>query len=167
MADTVSRTERSEIMRRIKSRNTSLEVKVRSALHRSGLRFRLGYRLPRKPDIVFVRARVAVFLDSCFWHGCPKHLRVPKSNRGYWVSKIRRNVDRDAGTKVIYSRLGWKLLRFWEHDLTRNPDRCVARIKRVLEVRTNRSTATSRTADRIPADSISRRARVSRAEGTR
>jgi DNA mismatch endonuclease (patch repair protein) len=81
MPDTFSKNERSEIMRKVKGKNTKPELAVRSALHKRGLRYRLNRPLPGKPDIVFVKARVVVFLDSCFWHGCPRHLRMPKSNQ--------------------------------------------------------------------------------------
>lgn len=132
MADTFSRQERSEIMRRVRSRDTFLELRVRSALHRKGLRFRISYPLPGKPDIVFVRARVIVFLDSCFWHGCPLHVRLPKSRTEYWYRKIQRNMERDAQVSARYAHTGWKVLRFWEHDLARNFDRCVQNIARAV-----------------------------------
>jgi DNA mismatch endonuclease (patch repair protein) len=122
-------------MRRVRSRDTSLERRVRSALHRRGLRFRLSYPLFGKPDVVFVRARVAVFLDSCFWHGCPLHVRLPKSRTEYWYPKIQRNAERDAQTNAAYARSGWKALRFWEHDLTDNFDRCIKRIAQTVRRR--------------------------------
>jgi DNA mismatch endonuclease, patch repair protein len=90
MPDQFTPNERSEIMRRVKSKDTSLEKKVRSVLHKRGLRYRLYYDLPGKPDIVFVRARVVIFIDSCFWHGCPQHCRMPNSNQEYWEKKIQK-----------------------------------------------------------------------------
>lgn len=135
MPDTFSPEERSEIMRRVKSRDTSLERRVRSALHRRGLRFRLYCSLPGNPDIVFVRAHVVVFIDSCFWHGCPRHLRMPKSNKRYWNRKIARNAERDARTSATYKQSDWKLLRFWEHELKDNFDRCVKKIERTVRTR--------------------------------
>ena len=77
--------------------------------------------LRRTADLVFRRARVAVFLDGCFWHGCPKHGRKPGSNRGYWLRKLRRNKARDAAVSRQLSRTGWRVIRLWEHQLA-NPD---------------------------------------------
>ncbi len=133
--DTFTPEQRSEIMRRVKGKNTKPELRVRSALHRRGLRYRLNYSLPGKPDIVFVKPRVAVFIDSCFWHGCPQHLRMPKSNKEYWDSKISRNVARDAEVNAEYADSGWKQLRFWEHELKEDFDLCVDRIERTVRHR--------------------------------
>lgn len=129
MPDTFSTQERSEIMRRVKGKNTSLEMKVRSALHRRGLRYRLNYPLPGKPDIVFVRARLAIFVDSCFWHGCPQHLRMPKSNQDYWSGKIHRNVERDVKTNELYEEIDWHIIRIWEHELKEDFDACICKLE--------------------------------------
>lgn len=135
MPDIVSRKKRSDIMSRVRSRNTKPELRVRSALHKRGLRYRLKYPLPGKPDIVFVKAQVAVFLDSCFWHGCPQHLRMPKSNKEYWVAKIRRNIERDAEVNAEYARSDWKLIRLWEHELKEDFDSCIERIENEVRAR--------------------------------
>ncbi len=135
MPDTFSPEERSEIMRRVKSRDTSLERRVRSALHKRGLRFRLCYPLLGNPDIVFVRARIVVFIDSCFWHGCPQPVRMPKSNQRCWNSKITRNIERDTRTSITYKRSGWRLFRVWEHELKDGFDRCVKKIERAVRNR--------------------------------
>lgn len=100
---------------------TRPEVALRSELHRRGLRFRkdllvaVGGRKVR-PDVVFTQVRVAVFVDGCFWHGCPEHHVVPRSNRDYWVPKLRRNVERDRATDECLSGAGWLVLRVWEHE---------------------------------------------------
>ncbi len=129
MPDTFSPQERSEIMRRVKGKNTSLEMKVRSALHRRGLRYRLNYPLPGKPDLVFVKARLAIFIDSCFWHGCPQHLRMPHSNEQYWHAKIQRNIERDVRINKLYEDMDWRILRVWEHELKQDFDGCVTKIE--------------------------------------
>jgi DNA mismatch endonuclease, patch repair protein len=129
MPDTLSPEKRSDTMRRVKGRDTSLEMKVRRALHRKGLRYRLAYPLPGRPDIVFVRARVAIFLDSCFWHGCPQHLRMPHSNEEYWHAKIARNVQRDKRTNATYEDSEWRLIRLWEHELKENFEFCMDAIE--------------------------------------
>lgn len=99
--------------------NTTPELAVRRLLHRSGLRYRvdfapLGDR--RKADIVFTRQRIAIFIDGCFWHGCPQHATHPKSNVEYWLPKLRRNIERDRETDGRLRDAGWVVLRFWEHE---------------------------------------------------
>lgn len=102
--------------------DTKPEVALRSELHRRGLRFRKDHpirvegRRPIRPDVVFTRARVAVFVDGCFWHGCPEHQVVPKSNPGYWIPKLRRNTERDCEADAALEADGWTVLRFWEHE---------------------------------------------------
>jgi DNA mismatch endonuclease, patch repair protein len=109
-----------KVMRGNKSRNTLPELAVRSALHRRGLRYRVAARpvaaLPRSADLVFPRARVAVFVDGCFWHGCPTHYVPSKSNVAYWDSKIARNKERDAETDARLAEAGWLSLRIWAHE---------------------------------------------------
>lgn len=104
-----------------RSRDTKPELLVRRELHRLGLRYRVAIAplpsLRRRADIVFTRARVAVFIDGCFWHGCPEHGRSNfNQNAEYWTAKIAANVARDAETTEQLRRAGWVVLRFWEHD---------------------------------------------------
>jgi DNA mismatch endonuclease (patch repair protein) len=92
---------------------------LRSAVHAMGLRYRL-FRRPvgavrRSADLVFIRSRVAVFLDGCFWHGCPAHFVLPRTNTAYWEAKIAGNMRRDADTDRILSEAGWEVVRVWEH----------------------------------------------------
>jgi DNA mismatch endonuclease (patch repair protein) len=100
---------------------TRPEVRLRSALHRYGLRFRKDYALRVddgrviKPDIVFTRARLAVFVDGCFWHACPQHGTTPRSNTDYWGPKLARNVARDRTNELRLQAEGWSVLRVWEH----------------------------------------------------
>jgi DNA mismatch endonuclease (patch repair protein) len=132
MPDTFTPEERSHIMRAVKGKDTALEVKVRSALWRLGLRFRKNVSsLPGKPDIVFSRKRSVVFIDSCFWHGCSLHLRRPASNQDYWEAKIDRNRRRDAEMDATYARMGWTAIRIWEHELKEDFEKCLARIVEV------------------------------------
>lgn len=102
-----------------RSKDTRPELAVRSLLHARGLRYRKHYRpvpqLRRTADIVFTRWRVAVFIDGCFWHACPEHFIAPKSNSGYWVSKMEGNQRRDRETDTTLEEAGWTVLRFWEH----------------------------------------------------
>ncbi|MYS34595.1 T/G mismatch-specific endonuclease [Streptomyces sp. KhCrAH-43] len=107
-------------MSRQASRDTAPEVAVRKLLHASGYRYRLNERVPhmsrRTIDIAFTRAKVAVFLDGCFWHGCPEHATQPKSNAEWWRQKLDRNMARDAETTEHLMAEGWTVLRFWEHQ---------------------------------------------------
>lgn len=136
MADDRTSSQRSETMRRVKGRDTSCEVRLRRALHRRGLRYSLRRALPGKPDIVFVRARVAVFVDGCFWHGCPRHCRMPSSNTDYWEAKIERNTARDQRVAKALRSQGWRVIRVWEHDVKSRLDRCADRIERAVLART-------------------------------
>jgi len=101
-------------------RDTVPEVALRSLLHRRGLRFRVDRAplpgLRRRADIVFTKSRVAVFVDGCFWHGCPHHGTWPKANAEFWRSKIETNQRRDADTDRRLWEAGWTVVRFWEHD---------------------------------------------------
>lgn len=108
-------------MRAIKRTDTKPEIELRRLLHRQGLRFRKDYRLDLpggrvRPDVVFTRARVAVFLDSCFWHACPEHGRRPTRNEWYWAPKLARTVDRDRQAVAVLEDAGWQVIRIWEHE---------------------------------------------------
>ncbi len=119
MGDPFSPSERSAIMARVQSTGSAPEMKVRRAIHREGFRFRLHHpHLPGKPDLVFPRYRLAVFVHGCFWHwhGC-KRSRMPEANRDYWTRKIDRNVARDERNREALQRLGWDVVIIWECEL--------------------------------------------------
>ncbi|GHS84887.1 hypothetical protein AGMMS50218_01000 [Actinomycetota bacterium] len=104
-----------------RSRDTKPELEIRRALHARGLRYRVDVApepgLRRRADIVFPRARVAVFIDGCFWHGCPDHGRSEfNRNADYWPAKIAANVARDSDTNARLEQAGWHVLRYWEHE---------------------------------------------------
>ncbi|MFD0469815.1 very short patch repair endonuclease [Nonomuraea thailandensis] len=107
-------------MSRQRSRNTQVEVLLRQELHRAGLRFRVHRRpvpgLRREADVVFGPARVAVFVDGCYWHGCPEHATWPKTNADFWREKINRNRERDRDTDQKLIDVGWLPIRVWEHE---------------------------------------------------
>jgi DNA mismatch endonuclease (patch repair protein) len=122
-------------MRANRRRDTKPERQLRSLLHRAGLRFRVDLpiaiddRRPLRPDIVFTRAKLAVFVDGCFWHGCAAHGRRPGIRNGnYWNSKIARNAERDREQNEALARAGWIVLRFWEHE---QPEIAAREIERV------------------------------------
>lgn len=106
-------------MRANHGRDTRSELRLRRALHARGLRFRVQYPVPgstrRTIDIAFTRARLAVFVDGCFWHGCPLHYTVSKTNPAFWAEKLRSNRARDAATNQLLLDAGWEVQRFWEH----------------------------------------------------
>ncbi len=110
-------------MQAIRRRDTTPERQVRALLHRLGLRFRVDYPIrlerlrPIRPDIVFTRQVVAVFIDGCFWHGCPEHGTRPEiRNSHYWTPKIAGNVERDRQHTAALQAAGWTVVRFWEHE---------------------------------------------------
>jgi DNA mismatch endonuclease, patch repair protein len=109
-------------MRGNRSRDTTPERALRSALHALGMRFRVDARpvatIPRRADVVLRGDRVAVFLDGCFWHGCPDHFLPPATNADYWIAKIAGNRARDASTTALLEAAGWVVVRAWEHEPT-------------------------------------------------
>lgn len=130
-------------MRRVRGANTQPEIKLRSALHRLGFRFRLSTgRLPGRPDFVFVRQRVAVFVDGDFWHGRQWQNRGFDSlesqlagirNSEYWIDKIERNIARDRASNRRLRAAGWTVVRIWESELKKTPERCIGRVVSKLE----------------------------------
>lgn len=121
-------------MARIKGRNTAPELALRRAVWALGLRYRLQYRIGRtRPDMVFIGARLAVFVDGCFWHCCPQHSTMPKNNKDFWEQKLRRNRERDIKNSQWLAMEGWKVLRLWEHEVETSPIECAMRIATMLE----------------------------------
>jgi DNA mismatch endonuclease (patch repair protein) len=118
-----------------RSRDTVPELRIRTALHAAGLRYRVAVRpvaaLRVAADIVFRGPRVAVFVDGCFWHGCPTHSSTPRTNVAYWVAKIAANRERDARASRLLGDLGWTVIRVWEHE---DPPLAAARIRDAVEV---------------------------------
>ncbi|GIG91118.1 very short patch repair endonuclease [Plantactinospora endophytica] len=106
-------------MRRMPRERTGPELRLRRELHRRGMRFRVNRKdLPGRPDITFSRARLAVFVDGCFWHMCPSHSTMPKNNAEWWRAKLERNVERDREKDELLVSQGWHVLHVWEHDDT-------------------------------------------------
>jgi DNA mismatch endonuclease (patch repair protein) len=116
MVDRISKEKRSKIMAAIRSENTQPEVMLRKALWAEGLRFRTHYSKERI-DIAFPSKKLAIFVDGCFWHGCPIHSHLPKTHESYWHPKLKKNVERDHAKNKRLEVEGWKVLHFWEHEL--------------------------------------------------
>ncbi len=116
--DTVSKKQRSEIMRRVRSKETKMEIAFRKVLWQKGFRYRKNLaNYFGKPDVILKKYKTVIFLDSCFWHGCKKHCRMPSSNKKYWIDKIERNKKRDKKVNKHYRKIGWNIIRIWEHKL--------------------------------------------------
>lgn len=123
-------------MSRMPREDTGPEMAIRRILHASGLRYRVNYSaLPGSPDIALTRAQIAVFIDGCFWHGCPKHGTLPKNNRDWWRQKLARNEERDAEKDAELRSRGWLPLHVWEHE---DPEEAAEEIIRLWRRRTGR-----------------------------
>lgn len=126
---------RSENMRRIKSQDTSIEIKLRMALWQKGYRYQKNCKTVfGKPDICFKGKKLAIFCDSEFWHG--KYLLdqkyIPATNQSYWIPKIERNIERDKKVNIILAEQGWTVLRFWQKDIEKNIEMCIEKIENVI-----------------------------------
>lgn len=132
MVDVLTPEQRSKNMSRIRGSDTGPEVRLRRALWQEGLRYRLKSKLPGKPDLVFPSSRVTVFVDGCFWHGCPEHAVKPETNTGFWVEKIDKNKARDVEVTEQLESAGWTVIRVWEHEVNGTVEASVERIRGVV-----------------------------------
>jgi DNA mismatch endonuclease (patch repair protein) len=125
-------------------KDTKPELDLRRLLHARGMRYRVVYPVPGRPrrsiDVAFTRAKVAVFVDGCFWHACPDHRTQPRANSEWWTAKLARNVARDRETDEHLTALGWTVLRFWEHE---NMGNAAEAVERVLRGESSASTVNS------------------------
>lgn len=136
MTDVHTRRQRSYNMSMIKGRNTKPELIIRKLLSLNGIRgYRINYKLAGKPDIVFTKYKLAVFIDGCFWHKCPQCFRQPDNNKEFWEKKIEGNVKRDNNVDNQLKKEGWKVLRFWEHLLRKDNISVYKRIYKELKSR--------------------------------
>ena len=114
-------------MFKIRSKETKLELKFKDLI--KGFRFRYQPKVIGKPDFASKKLKIVIFIDSCFWHKCPKHFRRPNSNKTYWKPKIERNVERAKEVDKQLRKEEWKVIRFWEHEIMKNPKKCVDKVK--------------------------------------
>jgi DNA mismatch endonuclease (patch repair protein) len=127
---------RSEIMKRVKQKDTAAELALRSALHSFGLRYRLHRRIEGVVvDVVFPTAKVAVLVDGCFWHSCPLHATFPKSNQSYWLPKLAENKERDNRQSEKLRTAGWIVIRLWEHECLPTTPKIARRIAQAVSRR--------------------------------
>lgn len=127
--------DRSENMRRIKSKDTSIEIKLRKALWNKGFRYRKNCKdIVGKPDICFKKKKIAIFCDSEFWHG--KYLLenkyIPKTHTQYWIKKIKKNIERDLKVNAELKNQSWTVLRFWQKDIEKNLEECIIKIEQSI-----------------------------------
>lgn len=120
-------------MAKVRQTGTDVELALRREMYRIGLRYRVGYEVLKKPrrvaDMAFPSRRIAVFVDGCFWHGCPEHATWPKRNAEFWQQKIEANRQRDADTNARLQAVGWTALRFWSHE---SPAQAAATVARAV-----------------------------------
>jgi DNA mismatch endonuclease, patch repair protein len=129
MGDVLSLTQRKYNMSRIKGKNTGPEIKLRKLLFSNGIRgYRIHFDLPGKPDIVFTKKKIVIFIDGCFWHKCPIDFQEPETRKEFWMNKIQSNVERDKKVNEILIKDGWTVIRIWEHEIKKGPEEVVKKI---------------------------------------
>ena len=130
--DKISKNNRSLVMQNIRSKDTKFERAVVIALRKLKKSFRQHANLTGKPDIISRKRKVVVFLDSCFWHGCRWHCRIPKSRRDYWVPKIQQNKNRAKIVNRVLKKEGWRVVRIWEHQFQNDFDKSIRKLAKLL-----------------------------------
>jgi len=145
MADVVDKHTRSKLMSGIRGRgNAATELRLAGLLRTHGIAgWRRRQRVLGHPDFTFRTARLVIFVDGCFWHGCPRHYVAPKSNRTFWMRKRRTNRARDCAVVRDLQRLGWTIIRIWECELREMPRASVAKILRAIEASPRKSVTVS------------------------
>ncbi len=120
-------------MSRIKSRDSKIETLFRKELWRLGFRYlKNSGKYFGKPDIGLKKHKAVIFIDSCFWHGCKKHCRIPTVRKSYWIQKIARNMQRDKEVSRYYKKQGWKIIRIWEHEIQANLAKPILKAEKAL-----------------------------------
>jgi DNA mismatch endonuclease (patch repair protein) len=135
MIDTLTTEQRRRCMSSVRNKNTGLEMKLRRALWKAGLRYRVNFKLPGKPDIVFPKRKLAIFIDGCFWHGCPIHGTSPETNTEFWKTKIKINIERDLRVTSQLKDMGWLVIRVWGHEVKECLDLVIKNITETLHGR--------------------------------
>lgn len=133
MPDKFDKAVRSRIMSNIRAKDTMAEKILRKALWHNGLRgYRTNCNLLGKPDIAFIKKRLVIFVDGDFWHGYAWKVLGKIPPKGYWQSKITKNIERDIRVNKQYKKEGWSVLRFWEHDVNKNSEKCAKRVAKTI-----------------------------------
>ncbi|MGA7627656.1 MAG: very short patch repair endonuclease [Methanoregula sp.] len=135
MTDVLTKEQRTFNMSKIRGKNTGPEIKLRKMLWSQGIRgYRIHYILLGKPDIVFTKKKIAIFVDGCFWHKCPVCFQAPETRKEFWMKKIQSNVDRD---KKINDKLqidGWTVIRIWEHEIRKEPEIVIKKLIKKMSI---------------------------------
>ena len=131
MPDVFTKAKRSAVMSRIRGHgNKETEIVLMNMLRQNGITgWRRNQKVFGKPDFLFREARLALFVDGCFWHGCPKHCKIPAGNRAFWKKKFAANKARDRRVNRELRKLGWRVVRIWEHDLAKRGEACIQKIQ--------------------------------------
>ncbi|MDO8872893.1 MAG: very short patch repair endonuclease [Methanoregula sp.] len=133
MADVLNEQQRKHNMSRIRGKNTGPEIKLRKMLWSHGIRgYRIHHNMPGKPDIVFIKKKIAIFIDGCFWHKCPIDFQEPETRKEFWMKKINSNVERDKKITKKLQEEGWTVIRFWEHEVRKKPEEVIEKILLLL-----------------------------------
>lgn len=133
MTDVLNQDQRKLNMSHIRAKNTKPEVKLRKFLSAAGFRgYRIHFNLPGKPDIVFTKKKIVIFIDGCFWHKCSVCFQEPETHKEFWMKKIQSNVERDKKINEQLKNDGWTVIRIWEHDIRKSPENVVSEITKLL-----------------------------------
>ncbi len=129
MTDVLTKEQRTKNMSKIRGINTGPEIKLRKLLWAEGIRgYRIHFKLHGKPDIVFIKKKIAIFIDGCFWHKCPVCFQEPETRKEFWMKKIQSNIDRDKKVNEQLENDGWTVIRIWEHEIRKEPENAVKKI---------------------------------------
>ncbi|WP_321508168.1 very short patch repair endonuclease [uncultured Methanoregula sp.] len=134
MVDVLTPDQRAYNMSRIRGKNTGPEIKFRKLLWSAGIKgYRIHYSLLGKPDIVFIKKKIVIFIDGCFWHKCPVCFKEPETRTEFWMKKIQSNIDRDKKINAQLEKDGWTVIRVWEHEIKKNSSAVIKSIKEKME----------------------------------
>jgi len=134
--DIFSRKKRSEIMSKVRNKDSKIEILFRKEIWKAGFRYRKNpANYFGKPDLVLKKYKTVIFVDSCFWHGCKRHREFPKTRKKFWENKISGNIKRDKKVNLHYKKEGWKTIRVWEHDVEKNLGKVVSKAAADLKKR--------------------------------
>ena len=129
MTDVFSKKKRSEIMSKVRSKDSKIEIKFRKALWKEGFRYRKNStKYFGKPDLVLLKYKTVIFIDSCFWHSCKEHGTIPSTRKKFWTEKLEKNRQRDKEVNRYYKKEGWKIFRVWEHEIQKKPVKTLEKI---------------------------------------
>jgi DNA mismatch endonuclease (patch repair protein) len=136
LTDTLTKYQRSKCMSTVKNKDTDLEIIFRKSISKLKIRsYRLHTNLPGTPDLYFPKYRIAVFIDGCFWHGCPSCSSMPASNTAFWKQKIIKNKSRDKAVNLALHKLGIRVQRFWGHEIKKNPEKYANKLAKLIRLR--------------------------------